>query len=72
MEIGDQTVHTAETVTGVDKNTGIAAHCMQNAVFVRRTFQCADRGCAYSDDASPLCFGTIDGLGGFFGNREEF
>ena len=41
MEVGDQGIDCFETVAGINENSGIVAHGVDNAVFIGGAFQCA-------------------------------
>ena len=56
MKIGDQAVNGLEFVAGINKNLGIGAPGMQNAVFIRRAFERPAGGRSDCNDAAAGFF----------------
>ena len=64
VEIGHQAVDGLEPIAGGDEDRGIAVERLDDAVFVRRAFEQAQRGGADRDDPSARRAHGVESLGG--------
>ena len=71
MEVGDQGIHRLEFVAGIDENTRIGVHGVDDALLVRGAFQGTAGGSAHADHTPARGAALVDDAGRLGGDREE-